>query len=67
MYQWAGQRLRVLHEVTTVLEFDSTVPAARRVLILEGPTCSGAVLGRRGPCHRACPIMWHPDWIRREN
>jgi hypothetical protein len=72
MFQWAGMRFPVAHQVTSVFEFDGTkhqgyVPARFAVYILEGLACSGAVLGSNGPCHRRCSILWHKDWLIDDN
>ncbi|HEY7792232.1 MAG TPA: hypothetical protein VIC33_17090 [Vicinamibacterales bacterium] len=64
MYKWAGKRVRVVQQVQAVREFGKTVPPRRPVFILDGMTCSGAALGRREVCDRACPILWHTDWLR---
>jgi hypothetical protein len=66
MYQWAGRRVRVLQQVETVREFGKAVPPIRPVYILDGLHCSGAALGRREVCDRACPILWHTDWLRED-
>lgn len=66
MYQWAGKRLRVLQQVQTVREFGKHVPPKRPTFILEGVYCSGRALGREEVCDRACPILWHTDWLDHE-
>jgi hypothetical protein len=31
--------------------------------LLAGAHCTGAVLGTKGPCDRACAMLWHEDWL----
>ena len=63
MYQWTGMRFRVTRRIQSVFECGQYVVPRSPIFILEGLRCSGAVLGRRGPCDRACAILWHPDWL----
>ena len=63
MYQWAGRRFRVTRQIQSVFECGRYAVPRSPIFILEGLRCSGAVLGRRGPCDRACAILWHGDWL----
>jgi hypothetical protein len=63
MYQWVGQRFRVAKKVERVVESGEPATTRHPFYILEGLQCSGAVLGSRGPCDRACSILWHADWL----
>ncbi len=63
MQRWTGQRLRVARTVQRVYELGRHATTARTFYILEGLHCSGAILGGKGPCHRACSILWHEDWL----
>jgi hypothetical protein len=67
MYSWAGRRFRVARRLANVHELNHFVPTRRPIYILEGLACSGATLGKNGPCDRRCPILWHADWLRPEN
>jgi hypothetical protein len=31
--------------------------------VLAGARCFGEALGRDGPCHRGCRLIWHKDWL----
>jgi len=59
----AGQRFVVAHELSRVFECDRWTTTPQLVCILEGLQCSGAVLGAKGPCDRACALLWHRDWL----
>lgn len=64
MFQYAGGRFPVLKKVTTAYEADRHVAVTRPVYILDGLYCTGAAMGARGPCDRACRLLWHGDWLR---
>jgi hypothetical protein len=63
MARHAGQRVRVLHEVSRVYEYDRSLRTTRPFYILEDLRCSGAAQGDDGPCDRACWMIWHEDWL----
>jgi len=63
MGQYAGKRFSIANEITTVFEYDRWIETRAPVYILEGLHCTGAVLGDKGPCDRACALMWHEDWL----
>ncbi|HET9987194.1 MAG TPA: GNAT family N-acetyltransferase [Kofleriaceae bacterium] len=63
MSQYAGQRFAIANELDEVFECDHWTETAQPVFILDGLHCSGAVLGSRGPCDRACALLWHRDWL----
>jgi hypothetical protein len=64
MYRWAGQRFKVAKKMARVYEYGRYADTPIPIYILEGPQCSGAVLGRKAPCDRGCAILWHGDWLR---
>jgi hypothetical protein len=66
MLHYLGHRVRVVHEVRRVFEYDRWLETPSPFYILEGLRCSGAVLGSDGPCHRACWLVWHADWLKLE-
>lgn len=66
MYQWAGMRFRVAGQLKQVFEHGKFVTPPRPIYHLEGLRCSGAVLGRKGPCDLSCSILWHADWVRHD-
>ena len=59
----AGKRFQVANEITTVFEYDRWTAARAPVYILDGLHCTGAVVGDKGPCDRACSLLWHRDWL----
>lgn len=59
----AGRRFPVATALTRVFEYDAWVDTPHPVYILVGARCDGTVLGRRGPCHRGCALLWHEDWL----
>ncbi|HEX7700503.1 MAG TPA: GNAT family N-acetyltransferase [Kofleriaceae bacterium] len=63
MAAYAGQRFVVASELSRVFECDRWTTTAHPVWILEGLQCTGAVLGTKGPCDRACSLLWHRDWL----
>lgn len=66
MSRYQGQRVRVVRQLPRVFEHDRWLETPSPVYILEGLRCEGAVLGSDGPCDRACPMLWHADWLRLE-
>jgi CelD/BcsL family acetyltransferase involved in cellulose biosynthesis len=63
MAQHAGKRLPIANEIATVFEYDRWIETRAPIYILGGLHCTGAVVGDRGPCDRACALMWHADWL----
>jgi hypothetical protein len=63
MAAYAGRRLEIAGELGDVFEHDRWTPPRARIYILAGAQCSGAVTGDKGPCDRACALMWHEDWL----
>jgi hypothetical protein len=63
MAQHAGKRIAIAERIDSVFEYDRWIATRRPVYILHGLHCTGAVLGGRGPCDRACALMWHEDWL----
>lgn len=63
MEQYANQRFRVVDRLPKVYELDRWVEPRGAIYILAGLHCSGASTGARGPCHRACALLWHEDWL----
>lgn len=59
----AGRRFTVQRKVDKVLEGGRYQAVAEPLYLLEGLFCSGDVLGDEGPCHRACRLLWHADWL----
>ena len=59
----AGKRLAIVAELERVFEDDRWMPPKRKVFLLEGLACTGAICGVRGPCDRRCALMWHEDWL----
>ncbi|HWO25705.1 MAG TPA: GNAT family N-acetyltransferase [Kofleriaceae bacterium] len=59
----AGKRFPIVEQLTTVFEHDRWTETRGGIYILGGLHCTGAVLGDRGPCDRACALMWHEDWL----
>lgn len=62
----AGKRFAIADRIARVLEYDRRVPTRAPIYILEGVHCGGAIAGARGPCDRACALMWHADWLEIE-
>jgi hypothetical protein len=63
MAQYAGKRFPIANKLTTVFEYDRWIETRVAIYILDGLHCTGAVVGDKGPCDRACSIMWHEDWL----
>jgi hypothetical protein len=59
----AGRHYRIRLRLGPVFECDRFVPTRSAIYLLEGASCSGAAAGAAGPCHRACPLLWHEDWL----
>ncbi len=64
MAAYTGKRFRVLQPLTSVFEHDSWIAPHARIYLLEGLNCTGATPGGEGPCHRACALLWHEDWLQ---
>ncbi len=67
MIRHAGVRAAIVCKLPQVFEHDRWVETPQPVHILDGLHCTGAVLGGRGPCDRACPFLWHADWLEFES
>jgi hypothetical protein len=63
MARYAGTRVPVVGQLPPVFEYERWVSTPRPIYILEGLSCTGSVLGSDGPCDRACPLLWHADWL----
>lgn len=63
MAQYAGKRFPVASRLLQVFEHDRWIAPRAPIYILGGLHCSGAVVGDKGPCDRACALMWHADWL----
>lgn len=63
MSQYASKRFAIMNELDQVFECDRWASTPQPVFILDGLRCSGDVLGKRGPCDRACALLWHRDWL----
>ncbi len=63
MAAFAGRRFEVVQQLGDVYEHSHWVKRRAPLYILEGLHCSGAAVGARGPCDRACSILWHEDWL----
>ena len=59
----AGKRFVIASRLTRVFEYDRWVETRAPIYILAGVHCAGEVVGSRGPCDRACSLMWHADWL----
>jgi hypothetical protein len=66
MAQYAGRRLAMATRLDQVYELDRWVPTRCPIYLLDGLHCNGTIYGERGPCDRACALLWHPDWLRLE-
>jgi Acetyltransferase (GNAT) domain len=66
MGAYSGKRFRIVSRLPKVFEYDHWVEPRAPIYILEGLACSGAVLGDKGPCDRACALLWHQDWLELE-
>jgi hypothetical protein len=63
MAHHAGKRFPIATRLTKVFEYDRWIEPRAAVYILGGLHCTGAVVGDKGPCDRACALMWHEDWL----
>ncbi|HEX7840739.1 MAG TPA: GNAT family N-acetyltransferase [Kofleriaceae bacterium] len=63
MRAYVGKRLAIASKLTEVFEYDRWTQTRAPIYILDGLHCTGAVVGKRGPCDRACALMWHADWL----
>jgi hypothetical protein len=63
MYEHCGLRYAVLRKIRRVWGPGIYLPVAEPVYLLEGPHCTGAVLGEDGPCDRGCRLLWHEEWL----
>ncbi|MFO0570534.1 MAG: GNAT family N-acetyltransferase [Polyangiaceae bacterium] len=63
MSEFADKRFHALARIDRVFEYDAWVPTRRPLFILQGVACKGASVGRKGPCDRACALLWHEDWL----
>jgi len=63
MAAFAGRRAAIASALTSVFEYDRWIAPASPVYILRGLHCDGSITGARGPCDRACALMWHADWL----
>jgi len=63
MAAFAGKRLPIVEKIDQVFELDRWIATSHPLYILGGAHCTGAVLGARGPCDRACALLWHQDWL----
>jgi CelD/BcsL family acetyltransferase involved in cellulose biosynthesis len=63
MAAYAGKRLAITERIDRLYELDHHVPPRAPIYLLAGSHCTGAVLGAKGPCDRACAILWHEDWL----
>ena len=59
----AGKRLAITEKIERVFELDHHVQPRAPIYLLTGAHCTGAVLGTKGPCDRACAMLWHEDWL----
>jgi hypothetical protein len=63
MRAYVGKRFAIASKLTTVFEHDRWIATRAPIYILDGLHCTGAVMEQRGPCHRACALMWHEAWL----
>lgn len=63
MERHAGKRFAIANRLTKVFEYDRWIETRAPIYILAGLQCAGEVVGSRGPCDRACSLMWHEDWL----
>jgi CelD/BcsL family acetyltransferase involved in cellulose biosynthesis len=63
MRAYVGKRFAIGSQLTEVFEYDRWISTRARIYLLEDLHCTGAVTGRRGPCDRACALMWHEAWL----
>lgn len=67
MAQYAGLRFPIFRELSKLFEYYRWVDTKKPFYILEGLNCTGEILGHDGPCHRACRMLWHSDWLEIDN
>ncbi len=60
----AGKRLPIEGRLEQVFEHEQWLSPKAPVFVLRGAHCTGSEFGEEGPCHRACALLWHRDWIR---
>jgi hypothetical protein len=66
MAAYAGMRLRIVEKIERLYELEHHVAPRAGIYLLAAAHCTGAVLGDRGPCDRACALLWHEDWLTME-
>lgn len=67
MAAFVGKRLAIVERVPAVFELDRWTAPRARIYLLEGTSCSGAVVDEEAPCDRACALLWHEDWLLLED
>jgi CelD/BcsL family acetyltransferase involved in cellulose biosynthesis len=63
MAAYAGRRFAIANRIDRVFELDRWAKTRAPLYTLAGLHCTGATLGRRGPCDRGCALLWHRDWL----
>jgi len=63
MAAYAGGRFEIIDRLSQVFEYDRWIEPRAPTYLLAGLHCSGAIVGDRGPCDRACALLWHEDWL----
>lgn len=63
MAAYAGKRFAIKGQLGKVFEYDRWAAPTRPIYFLAGVACAGAITGAKGPCDRACALMWHEDWL----
>ncbi|HET9623016.1 MAG TPA: GNAT family N-acetyltransferase [Kofleriaceae bacterium] len=63
MERFAGKRFAIASRLTKVFEHDRWIATRAPIYILDGVHCAGEAVRERGPCDRACALMWHHDWL----
>jgi CelD/BcsL family acetyltransferase involved in cellulose biosynthesis len=63
MRAYTGKRHTIASTLDRVFEYDRWTAPPKPIYILEDLCCTGAVVGDRGPCDRACALLWHEDWL----
>ncbi|HET7502506.1 MAG TPA: GNAT family N-acetyltransferase [Kofleriaceae bacterium] len=63
MANYAGKRFPIAGKITSVFEYDRWIDTRAPIYILAGLHCAGEALGDRGPCDRACALLWHEAWL----
>jgi hypothetical protein len=63
MARYVGKRFPIASKLTTVFEHDRWIETRAAIYILGGLHCTGAAVGDKGPCDRACSLLWHEDWL----